>query len=302
MYRYDIHSQRRTWNILEQRSVEGPLLTAPLCEESRSCMFEGQIANQAASFTHLTVFRTMKLKFRSTKLFIFACLVAFKQYDCLVCSDSWTVQRATFVSPNTRTKISRRKTTGYDVLQKPAFCRSQEATLLHLSKKKTVPAAVKKIQVKMLKYVEGTGHLGEIVMVTPAFFQNKLRPSASAIMITDEEVMKEKSEAETLEKETRAKAEALRERIVDLSLLLKRKAGPDGHLFGGIGPKCIMEELEKSTNDDFLKQKGVKIISITNEDGSDVNGDIKHTGVFKASLSLTKDISGSFGIIVEAER
>ena len=172
---------------------------------------------------------------------------------------------------------------------------------MHLSKKKAVPAAVKKIQVKMLKYVEGTGHLGEIVMVTPAFFQNKLRPSASAIMITDEEVMKEKSEAETLEKETRAKAEALRERIVDLSLLLKRKAGPDGHLFGGIGPKCIMEELEKSTNDDFLKQKGVKIISITNEDGSDVNGDIKHTGVFKASLSLTKDVSGSFGIIVEAE-
>jgi large subunit ribosomal protein L9 len=244
----------------------------------------------------------MKLKFRSTKLFIFACLVAFKPYDCLVCSDSWIVQRATFVAPNTQTKISRRKTTGYDVLQKPAFCRFQEATILQLSKKKTVPAAVKKIQVKMLKYVEGTGHVGEIVMVTPAFFQNKLRPSASAIMITDEEVMKEKSEAEALEKETRAKAEALKERIVDLSLLLKRKAGPDGHLFGGIGPKCIMEELEKSTNDDFLKQKGVKIISITNEDGSNVNGDIKHTGVFKASLSLTKDISGSFGIIVEAER
>jgi large subunit ribosomal protein L9 len=154
----------------------------------------------------------------------------------------------------------------------------------------------------MLKYVEGTGHVGEIVMVTPAFFQNKLRPSAAAVMITDEEVAKAKLEAEALEKETRVKAEALKERIADLSIVIRRKSGPDGHLFGGIGPKCLMEELHKSINDDFLNQKSVKILSITNVDGSELDGDIKHTGVYKASLSLTKDISGLFGIAVEAER
>jgi ribosomal protein L9 len=188
------------------------------------------------------------------------------------------------------------------IQQQPAFFRSSGIYALRLSKKKAAPASVKKIQVKMLKYVEGTGHIGEIVMVTPAFFQNKLRPSASAVMITDEEVMKEKKEAEKLEKETREKAEMLKERIADLSIVIPRKSGPDGHLFGGIGPKTIMEELEKSIDDNFLKQKSVKITSIVNEDGSELIGDIKHTGMYQASLSLTKDISGMFRIIVEAER
>jgi large subunit ribosomal protein L9 len=179
--------------------------------------------------------------------------------------------------------------------------RRHASTQLFLSKKKASPTPVKKVQVKMLKYVEGTGHVGEVVMVTPAFFQNKLRPSASAIMITDEEVMKEKAEAEARENETRAKAEAMKEQIVDLSLLMVRKAGPDGHLFGGIGPKCIMDELSKAVNDDFLKQKGIRIASISNEDGMDVTGDIKHTGVYKVSINLTKEIYGSFNIVVQSE-
>lgn len=246
---------------------------------------------------------------RLAKLFIFVSTVALKLHDSLVSSNVWTLYKVAFVQPTStsQTKFIRQQSNGYydttpATALRPGFCRSHDFTVLLLSKKKAAPASVKKIQVKMLKYVEGTGHIGEIVMVTPAFFQNKLRPSASAVMITDEEVMKAKLEAEAMEKETREKAEALKERLDDVSILLRRKAGPDGHLFGGIGPKCIMEELETTINDDFLKQKNVKIISITNEDGSEMNGDIKHTGIFKASLSLTKEIFGSFGIIVEAER
>ena len=219
-------------------------------------------------------------------------------------NNSRMIHNAAFVPPTVQTKImnnSCQSTTYAKSLQQPAFFRSRDITPLHLSKKKAAPTPVKKIQVKMLKYVEGTGHVGEIVMVTPAFFQNKLRPSSSAAMITDGEVMKAKMEAEILDKETFAEAEALKERIADVSIVIRRKAGPDGHLFGGIGPKCAMEELEKSIQNDFLKQKGIKIISIMNEDGSELDGDIKHTGVYKASLSLTKDISGMFGIIVEAE-
>jgi large subunit ribosomal protein L9 len=240
----------------------------------------------------------MKQGLRLAKLIISVSTVVLKLHYCLVSSNAWALYKVAFVPPTKQTKFIRLKSVGYNGrVERPA-----DVTVLQLSKKKAGPVSVKKIQVKMLKYVEGTGHVGEIVMVTPAFFQNKLRPSASAVMITDEEVTKAKLEAEVLEKETRDKAEALKERLDTVSILLRRKAGPDGHLFGGIGPKCIMEELETTINDDFLKQKSVKIISITNEDGSEMNGDIKHTGIFKASLSLTKEVSGSFGIIVEAER
>lgn len=174
-------------------------------------------------------------------------------------------------------------------------------TALQLSKKKTVAAPPKKIQVKMLKYVEGTGHVGEIVMVTPAFFQNKLRPTASAVMISDEEVIKAKAELAAYEHETRAKAELLKDQLTDLSISILRKAGPDGHLFGGIGPKSIMEELGTRIHDDFLKNKGVKILSITDENGNVLRGDVKHTGTYRIAISLTNDISAFFDMIVATE-
>jgi ribosomal protein L9 len=170
-----------------------------------------------------------------------------------------------------------------------------------MSKKKAVAAPVKKIQVKMLKYVEGTGHLGEIVNVTPAFYNNKLRPTSSAVVISDEEVAKERADAQRLQAETNASALALKEQIDNLTLVLHRKAGPDGQLFGGIGPKMIMEELHKLIADDFLHHKTVKIASLTTEDGTTLRGDIKHTGRFGASLSLTKDISVSFAIQVDTD-
>ena len=252
----------------------------------------------------------MKLRLCLAQLVVIVGTILLKHYDGCVLSNSWIVHKVAFVPPNGKTSINRRMnksfhgSTTHDKLpvQHPQYYRSLGKSALQLSKKKAAPASVKKIQVKMLKYVEGTGHVGEIVMVTPAFFQNKLRPSSSAVMITDEEVTRAKLETAALEKETRVKAEALKERITDLSISIRRKAGPDGHLFGGIGPKCIMEELEKTINDDFLKQKSVKIMSVTNEVGSALDGDIKHTGVYKASLSLTKDISGLFDITVEAER
>ena len=250
---------------------------------------------------------TMRQRPSFATLVAFVTVIALYVSNSFSCSGSWSSCDAAFVPPTTQSKFLLLKPkVYYDItlskVPQPAFCRFHGVAVLQLSKKKAAPAPVKKIQVKMLKYVEGTGHVGEIVMVTPAFFQNKLRPSASAVMITDEEVAKAKLEAEALEKETREKAEVLKERLDGLSITLRRKAGPDGHLFGGIGPKCIMDELETIINDNFLKQKNVKIISITNEDGSEMNGDIKHTGVFNASLSLTKDISGLFGIIVETER
>ena len=209
-----------------------------------------------------------------------------------VTSKSWSLQTATFVPP-----ASPALTRSEQVLESAPV---RPATEL-LAKKKTTPAAVKKIQVKMLKYLEGTGHVGEVVMVTPAFFNNKLRPTSSAVIISDEEVAKERAEGEALEKETNAKAESLKERMEDLCLKLKRKAGPDGQLFGGIGPKTIMDELNQVLADDFLHHKGVKIAAITDSDGKDLRGDIKHTGEFGATLSLTKDISSTFAIIVDAE-
>jgi large subunit ribosomal protein L9 len=161
--------------------------------------------------------------------------------------------------------------------------------------------ASKKIQVKMLKHVAGTGQAGDVVMVTPAFFNNKLRPTKSAEVISDEEVAREQAQAASLEKEVNSKATQLKEKLSELTLTIRRKAGPDGQLFGGIGPKVIIEELRKETNDEFLDRKGVKVLSLLDPDGKKMRGDIKHIGDYGASISLTKDISVKFTISVDAE-
>lgn len=160
-----------------------------------------------------------------------------------------------------------------------------------------------KVQVKLLKHVAGTGQAGDVLMVTPAFFNNKLRPTKSAQMITDQEVAKEQSEAEEEELEAKATAEALQAKISELELTLARKAGPDGQLFGGINPKMIISELQTAIGDetDFLNQKSVKITEILDENGKKMRGDIKHTGKFVSKIALRKGISSSFDILVESE-
>jgi len=177
------------------------------------------------------------------------------------------------------------------------------STALESKKKKAAPAAAKKIQVKMIKHVAGTGQAGEVVMVTPAFFNNKLRPTSSAIVISDEEVAKEQAEAAAAEKEMNDHAEVLKQQLEALTLKLSKKAGPNGQLFGAIGHKMILSEVANRINDDFLtQQRGVKITSMKDgTDGKKMRGDIKHTGEFEAKIALTKTTSAKLAIVVEAE-
>jgi large subunit ribosomal protein L9 len=160
-----------------------------------------------------------------------------------------------------------------------------------------------KLQVKLLKHVAGMGQAGEVVLVTPAFFNNKLRPTQSARIISDEEVAKEQSEAEQHEKEAIATAQTFQEKIEGLALTLTKKAGPDGQLFGGINIKMVVAELQEALGDEkeYLGQKHVKISEIASDDGKKVDGDIKHTGQFAAKISLRKDISAKFDIVVKSE-
>lgn len=174
------------------------------------------------------------------------------------------------------------------------------------SKKKGASAggsttSTKKIQVKLLKHIAGTGQAGEVVTVTPAFFQNKLRASKAAVMISDEEVAKEKEKADALEKQINDKALELQERLKDLTLVMKRKAGPGGQLFGGIHAKNIVEELRKYLNDDFVEGKGVTLKAITDAEGNNMKTDIKNIGEYRVNIALTKSVKASFVLSVTSE-
>ena len=173
-----------------------------------------------------------------------------------------------------------------------------------LAKKKSAAAAAaapKKFQVKLLKHVAGTGQAGDVVLVTPAFYNNKLRPTKSAEIITDEAVKQEQAEAKEKEDALIAAATEVRAELEDFCLVIRRKAGPEGQLFGGIGPKVIVEELSKQLPKKLWDEKGVKIIDLMDEQGTTIRGDLKHIGKFRGNISLTSNISGSLNISIEAE-
>lgn len=173
---------------------------------------------------------------------------------------------------------------------------------LWAKKKKKQPAASKKIQVKMLKHVAGTGSAGDVVLVTPAFFNNKLRPTKSAVPISDDEVQEEESQKQAQIDANNEAATKIKEQLEsdDYTLVITKKSGPDGQLFGAVNAKALMEELRKNVNDDYLTQKQVKVSNVT-QDGKKFRGDIKHVGDYSVTLGLTKEISATFDVSVQAE-
>lgn len=178
----------------------------------------------------------------------------------------------------------------------------RQLSLLNAKKKKSAgSAAAKKIQVKLLQHVAGTGQAGEVVRVTPPFFNNKLRPTKLAVIISDEQVAQEQKEANEKSEHALKTAKAVKGQLENLTLKISRKAGPDGKLYGGIGAKVIVEELQKvcSTHADYLGSKSVKIVNIADSNGKKMRGDIKTIGEFGATLSLAKDISAKIDLIVE---
>ena len=137
-----------------------------------------------------------------------------------------------------------------------------------------------KVQVKMLQHVPGTGQLGEVVMVNPVFFDNKLRPNKLARKITDEEVQQDLENKQAKSDDLLRQATSLKDLLDDVHVLTfgDNKTGPDGKkLFGGIGPKKLMESLRKDCKEfdayskEFTKQ--VSILDVEEEETSLVADD-----------------------------
>lgn len=162
-----------------------------------------------------------------------------------------------------------------------------------------------KLQVKLLKHVAGTGSIGEVILVAPAFYQNKLLKTKSARIITDDEVNTEKMKRDSDQTGRKNAATEMALLLVkeESKLEFVKKAGPEGQLFGGIKAKDILQTLKsKYPKGNALEGKAVKIISMKDLEGNDVvHGDIKTLGDFMITISLLSDIKTELCISVKAE-
>lgn len=183
------------------------------------------------------------------------------------------------------------------------YGRTQANTGVLFAKKKG--AAVKKggkVQVKMLKFVEGTGRIGDVVTVSSAFWMNKLKKTNSAVMITDSEADAEKKASDTKAKEAIDLANDLKAKIEDIGTLsISKKAGPDGQLFGGVGKKAVLQSLATKFPKGCLAGKAVKVANVKDQDGSVLKHDIKEIGEYDITLALHAKVKVDFKVDITSE-
>ena len=104
------------------------------------------------------------------------------------------------------------------------------------------------MNVILLDNVENLGKIGDLVKVKPGYGRNYLLPQGKAALATPEnmkEIEARRAELEKAAAEELAAARARSESISGMELVISANAGPEGKLFGSVGPIDIAEAFEK---------------------------------------------------------
>jgi len=138
--------------------------------------------------------------------------------------------------------------------------------------------------------VKGLGYKNDTVKVKAGYGRNYLIPQGMAILANDsnrkkiaENIRQAAHKAEKLKMD----ATAIVERLGDLTLEIKTKAGESGKIFGSITAIQVADAL-KANGFDIDRKK----ISVDN---------IKETGVHKAVIDLHKEVHHTITLNVVAE-
>lgn len=140
--------------------------------------------------------------------------------------------------------------------------------------------------------VKGLGKKESMVEVSDGYARNFLLPKGLAVEASSANlnVMNTKKEAERTRKERElAQAKALAEKIKDLTLVIKTKAGENGKLFGSITNKDISERLNAGFKLDIDKKKIV------------LDDAIKSLGTTVVEIKLYPEVSAKLSVRVEQE-
>lgn len=141
------------------------------------------------------------------------------------------------------------------------------------------------------KDIKGTGKAGDVVKVSDGYARNMLIPKGWATEATEGNVRSlEKQKALAAEKkaEEKAAAQAQAEKIKELSVTIKTKAGDGGKIFGSITSKDIAEALKDQHKITVDKKK----IQLANP--------VKMTGEMEVAIKLYPEVSTTLKVIIVA--
>lgn len=139
--------------------------------------------------------------------------------------------------------------------------------------------------------VKGLGKKEQMVEASDGYARNYLFPKGLAVEATaaNINIMKTKKEAEAQKKEKEiAQAKELANKLKDITVTLKAKAGESGKLFGSITAKDVADALKSQHKLDIDKKQLV------------MPDAIKAIGTFTVEAKLYPAISSKFTIKIES--
>lgn len=142
------------------------------------------------------------------------------------------------------------------------------------------------------KDVKGTGKAGDVVKVSDGYARNMLIPKGLATEATQGNIRhleKQKAIAAEKKAEEKAAAKEQAEKIGNLTVTIKTKAGDGGKIFGSITSKDIAEGL-KSQHGIEVDKKRIQLSS-----------PIKQTGEMSVDIKLYSEVSAELKVKIEAE-
>lgn len=148
------------------------------------------------------------------------------------------------------------------------------------------------MEVILLEKVENLGSLGDRVHVKPGYGRNFLIPSGKATPATEEHIKAFEARRAELEKtaaDALYEAEARRDKLGDMTITIKAKAGDEGKLFGSIGTADIAAAIVAD---------GVEV------ERSEVRlpeGAFRQLGEYRVQIHLHTDVNTELTLVIEEE-
>jgi large subunit ribosomal protein L9 len=148
------------------------------------------------------------------------------------------------------------------------------------------------MRVILLDNVEGIGKKGDTRDVRDGYGRNFLVPRGLAMPATAGNMKKIQEQAKVImykkEKDLKT-AGFLKQRIEETPVVIKKKTGVDGKLFGSVTAKEITEAVKKAIDID-IDRRSLRF-----------DESIKSTGVHTVEVHLEKDISAQLRLEIEEE-
>ena len=144
----------------------------------------------------------------------------------------------------------------------------------------------------LLEKVENLGEIGDQVKVKSGYGRNYLLPQGKALLATSENVTRMEALRSELEAKANAElgeASARAEKLTGLVVTVESRVGPEGKLFGSVGPIDIAEALAEMGHD--VKRSEIRM----------TDGAIRVAGEHQAMLHLHSDVNVAITIQVAAD-